>query len=151
MTNIQLIIQGDYMEILIIKNNKTIVNYEFKSLNKKHAEDMELIATRINSNTRTKRAAVFLLGSLLCFNNIVVMAATKDPLKTLPIVGAKILGIVQMFGWFICAIGCAIAVLKALMSGDTKSIPKIMMGFAMGFAALYLFPALLDMIKGIFQ
>ena len=43
------------MELLIIKNNKTIVNYEFKTLNKKHREDMELIATRINSNTKTKK------------------------------------------------------------------------------------------------
>ncbi|MFT5875306.1 MAG: hypothetical protein ACI8WT_004289 [Clostridium sp.] len=139
------------MEILIVKNNKTIVNYEFKTLSRKHAEDMELIATRINSDTRTKRAAVFALGSLLYLNNIVVMAASKDPLKTLPIVGNKIYGIIQMFGWFICAIGCAVAVLKALMEGDTKSIPKIMMRFGMGFASLYLFPAFLDMIKGVFS
>jgi|GEM_PF-1888742 len=139
------------MEILIIKNNKTIVNHEFKTLSKKHAEDMELIATKINSNTGTKRAAIFVLGSLLCFNNIVVAAASKDPLKALPIVGAKILDIVQMFGWFICAIGGVITILKALMAGDTKSIPKIMMGFGMGFASLYLFPALLNMIKDIFQ
>lgn len=139
------------MEILIINKNKTIVNWEFKSLSKKHAEDMELIATRINSNTRTKRAAVFLLGSLLCFNNIVVMAASKDPLGKLPIIGNRIYSLIQMAGWFICAIGCAIAILKALMEGDVKSIPKIMMRFGMGFASLYLFPAFLDMIKGIFS
>ncbi|MBU3179078.1 hypothetical protein KPL47_22540 [Clostridium estertheticum] len=141
------------MEISIIRDNKTIVNHEFKSLSRKHAEDMELIATKIIGNTRTKKATVFLLGSLMYFNNVVttVMAANKDPLKTLPIVGNKILDIIQMFGWFICAIGCAIAVLKALMAGDTKSIPKIMMGFGMGFASLYLFPAFLDMIKGIFN
>jgi len=141
------------MEISIIKNNKTLVNHEFKSLSKIHAEDMELIATKINSSTRTKRAAIFLLGSLMYFNNVAttVMAANKDPLKTLPIIGDKIYGMIQMFGWFICAIGCAIAVLKALMEGDTKSIPKIMMRFGLGFASLYVFPALLDMIKGIFS
>jgi len=139
------------MEILIIENNKTIVNHEFKTLSKMHAEDMELIATKINSNTRTKRAAVFLLGSLMYFNNIAVMAATKDPLGKLPIIGNKIYSMIQMAGWFICAIGCAIAVLKALMEGDTKSIPKIMMRFGMGFAALYIFPAFLDMIKSIFS
>ena len=141
------------MEILIINNHKTIVNYEFKTLNKKHREDMELIATRINSNTRTKRAAIFLLGSLFYFNNVAtsVMAANKDPLQALPIIGNKIYGIIQMAGWFICAIGCAIAVLKALMEGDTKSIPKVMMRFGMGFAALYIFPAFLDMIKNIFS
>ena len=75
------------------------------------------------------------------------MAASKDPLQALPIIGNKIYGIIQMAGWFICAI----AVLKALMEGDTKSIPKVMMRFGLGFAALYIFPAFLDMIKGIFS
>lgn len=37
------------------------------------------------------------------------------------------------------------------MQGDTKSIAKIMMKYALAFAALYIFPWLLDLIKGIFK
>ena len=43
-----------------------------------------------------------------------------------------------------------IDILKSLMQGDTKSIPKIVLNYALAYAALLLFPWLLDLIKGIF-
>lgn len=134
------------MKICVIYLNSTIGKFKDKQ-KAKYNNNLELVANHINANTKLKKEAVFVLGSLLYVNEIVNAA---DPLGKIDVAGNTILGIVRKIGYWCCIIGCIIDIIKALMQGDTKSIAKIMMKYALAFGALYIFPWILDMIKSIF-
>lgn len=134
------------MKISVIYSNYTID--EFKKTQKdKFNADIELVAKYINSNTELKKKVVFVCGSLLYVNEVVNAA---DGLEKIDVAGNTMLGIVRKIGYWCCIIGCIIDIIKALMQGDTKSIAKIMMKYALAFGALYIFPWILDLIKSIF-
>ena len=136
------------MEILIIKNNKTLVNLEFKSLNQKYKENMDLINSKLNSDTKLKKIIVMTLGSVMFVNSVVNAAGPMDKVN---VAGSTILGIARTICYWLCLIGCVMEIMKSVMQGDTKGIAKIMMKYGLAFASLYMFPWLLDLIKSIFQ
>lgn len=137
---------GGNMQIYVVYSNSTINKFKDRQRQKYNA-NLELIAKHINANTELKKKAVFVLGSLLYANEVVSAA---DPLGKIDTAGNTILGIVRRIGYWCCIIGCIIDIIKALMNGDTKSIAKIMMKYALAFGALYIFPWILDLIKSIF-
>lgn len=134
------------MKICVIYSNNTIDKFKDKQ-REKYNSNLELVAKHINTNTKLKKEAVFVLGSLLYVNEV---ANAADPLGKIDTAGGTILNIVRRIGYWCCIIGCIIDIIKALMQGDTKSIAKIMMKYALAFGALYIFPWILDLIKSIF-
>lgn len=135
------------MKICIVYYNNTLENIKNRQ-KQKYNENLELVAKKINNDTRLKRMAVFTLGNLLYINDTVYAA---DPLSKVDKAGGTILGIVRKVGYWICIIGCIIDIIKALIQGDTKSVAKVMMKYALAFGALYVFPWILDLIKSIFS
>lgn len=134
------------MKICVIYSNSTLEKVK-KEQKQRYNFNLELIAKHINSDNRLKKQAIFILGSLLYVNEKVSAAADFGKIDT---VGNTILGIVRKIGYWCCIIGCIIDIIKALMQGDTKSIAKIMFKYGLAYAALYIFPWILDLIKSIF-
>ncbi|MBZ9688399.1 hypothetical protein G9F72_018885 [Clostridium estertheticum] len=135
------------MEILVINNNRTTMNWEYKSPSRKHAECLEEFAKKINSDTKLKKMTIFVLGSLLyCKTTLAVV----NPLDKVNKAGNMMLGISRTIGYWLILIVCICEIIKSLMAGDTKSISKIIMKNLLAFASLYLFPWLMDLVKGIF-
>lgn len=134
------------MEICIIYENSTL--REFKERQKiKYNENLELIAKHINADNKLKKMFIFTLGSLFFLSNKVYAA---DPLKKIDVTGGTLLNVIRRVGYWICIIACIIEIVKSIMQGDVKSVGKIMMKFALGFAALYIFPWILDLIRSSF-
>jgi len=134
------------MKICIIYSNSVVNNFKRREKEKYNA-NLDLVAKHIDANSELKKKAVFVLGSLLYVNEVVNAA---DPLAKIDTAGSTILGIVRRIGYWCCILGCIIDIIKALMQGDTKSIAKIIMKYALAFGALYIFPWILDLIKSIF-
>lgn len=134
------------MKICVIYSNSTIDKFKDRQ-KQKYNSNLELVAKHINANTELKKKAVFVLGSLLYVQDVVCAAEGIDKID---VAGNTILGIVRKIGYWCCIIGCIIDIIKALMQGDTRSIAKIMMKYALAFGALYIFPWILDLIKSIF-
>jgi hypothetical protein len=134
------------MKVCFIYSNPTIDKIK-KEQKRKFNSNLELVASHIKDDTELKKKFIFVVGSLMYVNEVVNAA---DPLGKIDTAGNTILGIVRRIGYWCCIIGCIIDIIKALMQGDTKSVAKIMMKYALAFAALYLFPWILDLIKAIF-
>lgn len=134
------------MQICVIYSNSAINNFKHKQ-KKKYNENLELVAKHINANNRLKKTAVFVIGSLFYINDKVYAV---DSFSKIDKAGNTILEVVRRIGYWCCIIGCIIDIIRALMQGDTKSIAKIMMKYALAFAALFIFPWILDLIKSIF-
>ncbi|GAA0735813.1 hypothetical protein [Clostridium oceanicum] len=135
------------MKICIIYSNTKVENFKRKQRNK-HNSNVELVAKHINSNNRLKKEAILVLGTIFYVQDVVSAAGDLGKIDK---AGNTILDIVRKIGYWCCIIGCIIDIVKSLMQGDTKSIGKIMMKYALAFTALYFFPWLLDLIKGIFS
>jgi len=137
------------MDILIInKNRKTILKWESRTSIQKYKDGMEMFAKKINSSTKLQKTFIFVAGSFLYFQN--VMAVSKNPLNKIEVFGKTIFGMCLTIGYWLVLVMGIIDILKSLMQGDTKSIPKIVLHYALAYAALLLFPWLLDLIKSIF-
>lgn len=134
------------MKICVIYSNTKVEDFKNKQ-RIKYNSNMELVAKHINADNKLKKQAVFVLGSLFYVQDVVSAASDLGKIDK---AGNTILGIVRKIGYWICIVGCIIDIIKSLMQGDTKSIAKIMMKYALAFAALYIFPWMLDLIKEIF-
>lgn len=134
------------MKIFSMYSNSAIDKFKMRQ-KRKYDENIEFVAKHINANSELKKRAIFVLGSLFYINDIVY---ASDQLGKVDVVGNTMLQMVRKIGYWICIIGCIIDICKALMQGDTKSIAKIMMKYALAFAALFVFPWILDTIKLMF-
>ncbi|APC82171.1 hypothetical protein [Clostridium botulinum] len=134
------------MKVCVIYSNAKVEDLK-KKQKIKHNFNMELVAKHINADNKLKKQAVFVLGSLFYVQDVV--SASGD-LAKIDKAGNTILGIARKIGYWVCIIGCIIDIIRSLMQGDTKSIAKIMMKYALAFAALYIFPWMLDLIRSIF-
>lgn len=130
------------MEILIIKENQTVLDFNSKEVKAKH----------ILKSKQFKTATVITMTTLMILNGGTAFAGTSTAhgITQINQGGNMIMDIVKAIGWFICWVGCVIEILRSLMQGDTKSIAKIMMKYALGFSALYMFPWLMELIKSVF-
>lgn len=139
------------MKVCVIYHNSTIDNFKKKQKDK-HNANLEFVAKHlgkhIDADSELGKKAIFVLGSLMYVNEVV--NAAEDPMSKIDVAGNTILGIVRRIGYWCCIVGCIMDIIKALMQGDTKSIGKIMMKYALAFGALYVFPWILDLIKSIF-
>lgn len=136
------------MEILVMKNNHTIVNWEYKTPIAKYRDSLEEFAKKINADTKLKKTTIFVLGSLMYCKTAL---AAADPLNKINRAGSMMLGISRTIGYWLILVVCICEIIKSLMAGDTKSISKILMKNLLAFASLYLFPWMMDLVKGIFS
>lgn len=134
------------MKICVVYSNTKVKNFKQKQRNK-YNQNIELVAKYINQNNKLKKQVVFVLASLFYFQDIVQASADLSKIDR---AGNTFLGITRKIGYWVCIVGCAIDIIKNLMQGDTKIVGKIMMKYGLGFASLYFFPWVLDLIKGIF-
>jgi len=129
------------MEILIIKNNETVMDWNSPSFK----NSIEKIGTKINNNPRLRKCFIVLMGTMMMSQK--AMAATKpDPLDMIDVTGALFLQVVMRVGYRLILICCAIEIIKSMMQGDTKSIAKILMKYLCATMALYSFPWLVDLV-----
>lgn len=135
------------MEILIINNNKTLINWQYKSPRQKHMECMEEFAKKTNVNHRLRKTTIFLLGSLMYCQTVLAKGADLAKINR---GGLTILGVIQNIGYWIAIVMAAMEIIKNLMQGDTKSTGKSIMKYSLGYGSLYLLPWIFDLIKSIF-
>lgn len=132
------------MNIVIFYHNDKL--YEIKR--KAKSQGAEQFAKIVMKDDRLKKLAVFTLGSLLYCNKVI--AEGIDASSKIDAAGWKILDIARSIGYWICLVMCITEIIKTIMEGNAKNISKIMMKYALAFAALYFFPWILDLIKEIF-
>lgn len=119
------------MEILIIKNNETIKDYN-------------TIDNKIIRNKKAKKFMVTLLGVGLYAQN--VFAATKG----IDNLGWTLLSLIRHWAYWILLIWCIVDVVKSGLSGDSKKTLPIVLKYVIIFASMYLIPVIFDAVKGAF-
>lgn len=135
------------MDLLIIKNNKTLVNWESKSpFTKYKYSDVkcEKFLGEALKNNRMKKFIVTLLGSSLYFKEVFATSKGIDPL------GWKLLGLIRQYAYWILLLYCIVEIIRAGLNGDSKKTFPILMKYLIIFASMYLVPELFDAIKGSF-
>lgn len=138
------------MEILIIKNNRTVLNWEYKSPFAKYQlpiediDKVEKFATNIIKNDRLKKFVVTLLGCGLYTKQVLAAGKGIDGL------GWTILGLIRHWAYWILLIYCIVEIIRAGLSGDSKKTFPIIMKFLIIFASMYLVPELFNAIKDSF-
>ena len=130
------------MEILIIKNNHTIINWESKNLFNKY--DTEILTNKLVKNNRMKRFTITLLGLTLFCKDVFAAGKGIDSL------GWTLLGLVRHWAYWILLIWCIVDVIKSGLSGDSKKTLPIVLKYVVIFASMYLIPAIFDAIKNSF-
>ena len=133
------------MEILVIKNYCTVMNYESRSLRRHIKDNREIIATKISASPRLTKCFTILVGTMLMSQKVLAKTG-GDPLKMIDTTGAVFLGVVMRVGYRLILIMCAIEILKSLMQGDTKGVGKILIKYLSATLALYSFPWLMDLV-----
>jgi len=131
------------MEILIIKNNHTLVNWESKVPFSKY-QDVEVLSNKITKNKKMKKFVVTLLGlSLYCKN---VLAAGKG----IDALGWTLLGLIRHWAYWILLLWCIVEVIGSALNGSTKKTLPIIFKFIIIFSSMYLIPEIFNGIKGAF-
>ena len=136
------------MEILIVRNYKTTMDWKYEGFNKKEMTELEQIAKKINRNAMLKKTAIIILGSLLYYSTAKALGADTAKINK---GGMKILSLTRDIGYWIAIILASFEIIKNLMQGDTKSTGKSIMKYSLGYGSLYLLPWIFDLIKSIFS
>ena len=139
------------MEILIVRNNHTILNWERKSSIVKYEdcmsnEKIEMLSSKLCKNKRMKKFVVTVLGLAFYFKN--AYAATSG--GGIDKLGWTMLNLIRHWAYWILLVYCIISVIKAGINGESKSALPIIMKFVVIFASMYLIPAIFDAIVGAF-
>jgi len=140
------------MQILIIKNNHTIINWDSSSRSSlvKYQDCMsdakvELLASKLSRKATQKRFLITLMGlSLYCAK---VFAATSAIDK----LGWSLLNLVRQWAKPILVVWCLIDVIKSGLSGDAKKTLPILMKYVIIFASMYLIPEIFDAVEQAFK
>ena len=135
------------MQVVIMYHNNFLKKIKDKQ-KQIYIDNLEEVAKHINRDIKLKKIATFTIANLMYCQE--VLASPSMSTNKIDKAGSTILSICRSIGYWACLISCIIEIIKSLMQGDTKSIAKIMMKYALAFAALYFFPWLLDIIKDIF-
>ncbi|MBU3112020.1 hypothetical protein [Clostridium lacusfryxellense] len=137
------------MEILVIKNNHTIINWESRSSSTKYQDCMndkkvEILAGKLSKKSNHRKFLITLLGlSLYCRN---VFAATSSIDK----LGWTLLNLIRGWAKPILVLWCIVEVIRSGCSGDVKKTLPILMKFIVIFASMYLIPEIFDAIQAAF-
>ena len=135
------------MEILIIKNNHTIINWESKIPFEKY-QDTEVLASKITKNNRMKKFVITLLGCVLYFKSAFASVAVAG--KGIDSLGWTLLGLVRHWAYWILLIWCIVDVIKGGLGGESKKTLPIVLKYVVIFASMYLIPAIFDAVVGAF-
>jgi len=132
------------MEILIIKNNHTIIDWESKLPLTKYEcmsdKKVEILAGKLSKKASHRKFLITLLGLSLYAKN--VFAATKG-IDTL---GWTLLTLIRQWAKWILILWCIVEVIKSACSGDTKKTLPILMKYVVIYASMYLIPVIFDAI-----
>lgn len=137
------------MEILVVRNNHTIINWNSRARAKVFANydlmmndiKTEKLASKLTKNNKMKKFVITLLGLALYCKN--VFAATKG----IDALGWTLLSLVRHWAYWILLIWCIVDVIKSGLSGDSKKTLPIVLKYVVIFASMYLIPAIFDAIK----
>ena len=135
------------MEVLVINNYKTIIDWKYNKFNRKDKRGLEQVAKKINKTINLRKSFVFLVGSLLYCET--VLAKNVD-LSKVDKGGYMVLGLIQGLGFWVAIIMAGTEIIKNLMQGDTKDTFKIMFKYWVGYASLYLILWGCELIKSMF-
>jgi len=140
------------MEILIVRNNHTILNWERKSSIVKYEECMsndkiEKLSSKLCKNKRMKKFMVTCLGLAFYFKSAFAVGVGGKGIDSL---GWTMLNLIRHWAYWILLVYCIISVIKAGINGEAKSTLPIVMKFVIIFASMYLIPAIFDAIVGAF-
>lgn len=116
-------------------------------LNYKRCKDygeVEALAYKINKNKYLKGLVTFVLANMFYIKKAY---AGVDKINK---AGGILLNVVRTFGYWICIIMCVLEIIRSLMQGDTKSISKIIIKYAIGFGSFYFLPWIFEIIKDVF-
>ena len=127
------------MEILIIKNNHTILDWESKLPITKY-QNVEVLSSNLTKNKKHKRFLITLLGLSLYAKNVFAASDGIDKL------GWTLLGLIRHWAYWILLIMCIVEVIKSGLNGDSKKSLPIIMKFVVIFASMYLIPVIFDAI-----
>lgn len=130
------------MNIVIFYHNDKL--YDLKRRAK--SQGAEQFAKMVMKDKKLKKLSIFTLGSLMYCNKVIADEASSK----IDAAGWKILDIARSIGYWICIVMCITEIIKTIMEGNAKNISRIMIKYALAFAALYFFPWILDLIKEIF-
>lgn len=137
------------MEILVIKNNHTVINWESKSPLSKYNEcinneEVARLSSKLSKNRRTRNFLVTFLGCVLYFKSVLAVGKGIDAL------GWTLLGLIRHWAYWILLIWCIVDVVKGGLGGESKKTLPIVLKYVVIFASMYLIPAIFDAVKGAF-
>lgn len=137
------------MEILIVKNNHTIVNWESNLPFTKYEtcidnNKIEKLSTKLFKNSRMRKFTVTLLGLSLYCAKVFAKTSSIDTL------GWTLLTLIRQWAKWILILWCIIDVIRSGCSGDAKKTLPILMKYIIIFASMYLIPEIFDAIAAAF-
>lgn len=101
---------------------------------------------------KDKRIGRLLITLTACLaHSVKVFADVAGAKSKMRIVGQEIFGLCQEVAFWVSLIMCAIEIIRALVSGDKKSVTGIVAKYLIGFGALFFLPWLFELIRDIFS
>lgn len=139
------------MEILIIKDNKTVTNVDL-SLKKLFGRNLKVAddeAGKILRNKKLRKKVVFTLAMAIMlvleptsFAHAATGAGGFDSL------GRLFWGYVKVIARWGCLIMCGIDIVKNLNNGDVRGLGRVIAKYVIAYAAIVYLPWLFDQIDG---
>jgi len=140
------------MEILIIKNNHTIINWDSSNRSSlvKYQDCMsdvnvEILAGKLSKKARARRFLITLLGLSLYCGKVFAAQSAIDKL------GWTLLTLIRQWAKWILILWCIIDVIRSGCAGDAKKTLPILMKYVIIFASMYLIPEIFDAIALAFK
>lgn len=109
--------------------------------------DVQIEKYLYNPKTRTMLVTV----TACLANTVTALAGVAEAKSKMRSVGQEIFGLCQETAFWISLIMCAIEIIRALISGDRKSVTGIVAKYLIGFGALFFLPWLFELIRDIFS
>lgn len=148
------------MEILIVNNNHTILNYEGKTNLIKLDEcltdkKVNALSTKLCKNKQIRNMMVTALGlGLYCKSTLatvpVGMSTSAVGAKGIDALGWAMMGLVRQWGFWILLIWCMVNLIQSTAHGDQKQALPIILKYTMIYATMFLLPTIFLAIAGAF-
>ncbi|MEF9952179.1 MAG: hypothetical protein RR782_02765 [Clostridium sp.] len=97
-------------------------------------------------NKKLTTLLIFTFANLMCINNVMA----KVNMTKINNFGLDALEVLRVLGYWGCILMCMIELFKSMLSGDLRSISRIIIKYLILFGALYFLPFLFDIIREAF-
>ena len=134
--------------MLLVKEKTYTIGEFLDYLNSKEAKHIEEVGIMLR-NPRTNKLLVTITACLMHY--VPAFADTAIATSKISAAGTQIFSICQEASYWLCLISCGIEIAKCIVTGDSKSISKVIPKYIIGFAGIYFLPWIFDLIKGIFS